>query len=105
MVSLLGLFCQGHLAADAAQCFGTGEAVSFLEARDLRCLLRGDHYDFVNAFVYAGFEEERDFVDHDGIGMFASDGFGQTGLLAGDARVDDTFESAEFGPVSEHYGP
>ena len=59
MVSLSDLFCQRHLASDAAQRFGAGKAVSFLEARDLGLSVGGDHDDFVDALVYAGFEEER----------------------------------------------
>ena len=96
MVSLLGLFCQGHLASDASDRFSAGKSVSFLEAGDLDVAVGGDHDDFVDALVYAGFEEEWDFVDYDGIGIFASDGFGQTGLLTSDAGMDDAFELPAF---------
>ena len=61
----------------------------------------GDDDDFIHAFVYAGFEEERDFIDHDGLGIFASDSFGQTDLLAGDAGVDDAFELPAFYWIAE----
>jgi hypothetical protein len=101
MVRSLNLLCQGHLAADAADCFSAGEAVSFLEARDLCFAVGGDDDDFIRAFVYACFEEEWDFVDHDGLGMFASDAFSQTDLLAGDAGMDDAFELPSFFLIAE----
>jgi hypothetical protein len=100
----LDFLCQRHLAADAPDRLSAGEAVSFLEARNLGVSVGGDHDDFIDAFVYAGFEEKRHFVDHNGLGMFASDGFGQTGLFAGDTGVNDSFKLAQFGPVSKHNG-
>jgi hypothetical protein len=103
MARSLNLLCQGHLAADAADSFSAGEAVSFLEARDLGLAIRRDDDDFIHAFIYAGFEEEWDFVDHDGLGMFASDAFSQTDLLAGDAGVDDAFELPTFYWIAEDY--
>ena len=105
MVRSLNLLCQGHLAADAADGFSAGEAVSFLEARDLGLAISRDDDDFIHAFVYACFEEEWDFVDHDGLGMFASDAFSQTDLLAGDAGVDDAFELPAFYWIAEDDAP
>jgi hypothetical protein len=101
MVRSLNLLYQGHLAADAADGFSEGEAVSFLEARDLGLAISRDDDDFIRAFVYACFEEEWDFVDHDGLGMFASDAFSQTDLLAGDAGMDDAFELPSFFLIAE----
>ncbi len=65
----------------------------------------GDDDGFIHAFVYASFEEERDFIDHDGLGVFASDSFGQTDLLAGDAGVDDAFELPAFYWIAEDDAP
>ena len=73
MVGPLDFLCQWHLAADASDRFSAGEAVSFLEARNLGFAVGGDDDGCVDAFVYAGFEEERDFVDHHSMGFAFSD--------------------------------
>jgi hypothetical protein len=96
VVSLLDLFCQGHLASDAAQRFGAGEAVSFAETGNLSVAVDRDHDDFVDAFVYSGFEEEWHFVDDHSMGFAFGDPVHESLLLAGDAWVDDTFELSAF---------
>ena len=101
MVGLLDFLCQWHLTSYSSDRFGAGESVSFLEARDLCLAVGGDDDGFIHAFVYAGFEEKRDFIDHDGLGIFASDSFSQTDLLAGDAGVDEAFELPAFYWIAE----
>src|SRR6267143_6042946 len=96
MVCSLDLLCQGHLAADAAQRFGAREAVSFLEAGDLGVAVDSDDNDFVDAFVYAGFEEEWHFVDDHSLGFAFGDPTHESLLLAGDAGMDDAFELSAF---------
>jgi hypothetical protein len=104
VVSLLDLFCQGHLASDAAQRFGAGKAVSFLEARELCLAVGGNHDDFVDALVYAGFEEERDVVDHNCVGILAGGLPGQLRLEACDTGMDDSFKLTQLGSTSEYDG-
>ena len=101
MVSSLDLFCQGHLAADAAQRFGAGEAVSFLEARELCLAVGGDHDGCVDAFVYAGFEEQRHFVDDHSTGFAFGDPTHESLLFAGNAGMDDAFELSAFLRIAE----
>ena len=96
MVSLLGLFCQWHLAFDAAQRFGAGEAISFVETGNLSVAVDRDHDDFVDPFVYSGFEEEWHFVEDHSMGVAFGDPVHESLLLAGDAWVDDTFELSAF---------
>jgi hypothetical protein len=67
VVRSLDLLCQRHLAADAADGFSVGEAVSFLEAGDLCFTVGGDHDNFIHARVYAGFKEERHVIDDYGL--------------------------------------
>jgi len=105
VVRLLDLLCQGHLASDAAQGFGAGEAVSFPEARDLCSAVGGDHDDCVDAFVYVGFEEERHFVDDHSMGLVLADPTHESLLLAGDAGMDDVFELPAFRPIAEDDAP
>ena len=102
MVRSLDLLCQRHLAADASDCFSAGKTVSFLETRDLCFAVGGDHDDFVDAFVYASFEEERDIVDDDGIGIPARGLSRQPGLLALDAGMNHSLKAAQFGLVVEN---
>ena len=66
MVSSLNFFCQRHLTVDASDRFSAGETITFFETCDLCLAVGGDDDDFVNSFVYAGFEEERNFIDHNG---------------------------------------
>jgi len=105
VVRLLDLLCQGHLASDAAQRFGAGEAVSFREARDLSSAVSGDHDDLVNSFVYAGFEEEWHFVDDHSMGFALGDPTHESLLLAGDAGMDDAFKLPAFRPIAEDDAP
>ena len=69
MVCSLDFLCQWHLASDASKRFSAGEAVSFLEARDLGFAVGGDHDGFIDSFVHAGFEKERHFVDDHSMGV------------------------------------
>ena len=104
MVRSLDFLCQWHLAADASDRFSTGKTVSFLEARDLCFAVGGDHDDFVDTFVYAGFEEERDVIDHDCFWIVSCCLLCQPGLFAGDAGMDDSFEYAQLGSISKDDG-
>src|SRR4026208_1710856 len=104
MVSPLDLLCQWHLAADAADRFSAGEAVSFLEARNLGVAIGGDHDGCVDAFVYAGLEEERHFVDDYSMRIAFGDPAHESLLLARDTGVYDSFQLTQFGPVSENKG-
>ncbi len=104
MVGPLDLLCQWHLAADASDRFCAGEAVSFLEARNLGVAVGGDHDDGIDAFVCAGLEEERHFVDDHSMGFAFGDPVHESLLLARDTGVDDSFKLAQFGPVSENKG-
>jgi len=104
MVGQLDLLCQRHLAADASDRFSAGEAVSFLEARNLGVAVGGDHDGGIDAFVYAGLEEERHFVDDHSMGFAFGDPAHESLLFARDTRVDDSFKLAQFGPVSENKG-
>ena len=104
MVGPLDFLWQWHLAVDASDRFSAGEAVSFLEARNLGVAVGGDHDGCVDAFVYAGFEEERYFVDDHSMGFAFGDPAQESLLLARDTRVDDSFKLAQFGPVSENKG-
>ena len=101
MVSLLDLLCQGHLASDAAQRFGAGKAVSFIETGNLSVAVDSDHDGCVDAFVYAGFEEERYFVDDHGMGFAFGDPMHKSLLFAGDAGMDDAFELSAFLRIAE----
>ncbi len=104
MVSSLNFFRQRHLALDASNRFSTGEAVSLLEAGDLRFAVGGDDDDCVDSFVYAGFEEERYVIDHHSMWIFSFGLSGEPGLFTRNAGVDDSFKLAQLGPVSENNG-
>ncbi len=65
----------------------------------------GDHDDVVDAFVYAGFEEERHFVDDHSLGVAFGDPMNQSLLLAGDAGMDNAFELSAFRPIAEDNAP
>ena len=92
---------QWYLASDAADRSSASEAVSFLEASDLGFAVSGDHDGLIHSLVDAGFEEQGHIVNHDGLGMFASNGVGQMGLFACDAGMDDAFELSPFRPIAE----
>ena len=64
----------------------------------------GDHDGCVDAFVYAGLEQERHFVDDHSMGFAFGDPTHESLLLARDTGVDDSFKLAQFGPVSENKG-
>lgn len=104
MVGPLDFLCQWHLTADASDRFSAGEAVSFLEARNLGVAVGGDYDGCVDAFVYAGLEEERHFVDDYSMRIAFGDPAHESLLLARDTGVDDSFKLAQFGPVSENKG-
>lgn len=84
------------MASDASDRICAGEAVSFFQSGDLRFSVSGDHDDFVDAYVYAGFEEEWDFVDDHSMGFALGDPAHEPLLLAGDAGMDDAFELPSF---------
>jgi len=65
----------------------------------------GDHDGFVDAFVYAGFEEEWDFVDDHSMGFAFGDPTHESLLLAGDAGMNDAFELSKFRPIAEDDAP
>jgi hypothetical protein len=104
MIRSLNLLCQGHLAVDAADGFSAGETITFFETCDLCFSVGGDDDDFVHAFVYASFKEERYVVDHHSVRVFLCCLFCQPRLFACNTGVDDVFKSAQLGPVSENNG-
>lgn len=55
-----------------------------------------DDDDGIDAFVDAGFEEERHIVDYDGMGIFLCGLFGESRLFSRDAGVDDLFQYSSF---------
>ena len=92
---------QRHLGSYSSDRFSAGEAISFLEARDLCFAVGGDHDGCVDAFVYAGFEEEWHFVDDHSMGFALGNPTYESLLLAGDAGMDDTFELSAFFRIAE----
>jgi hypothetical protein len=98
------LFRQRHLTLDASDGFASGETVTLFEARNLCFAAGGDDDDFVDAFVYTGFEKKRHIVDHHGSRVLSCSLLRQPGLFSRDSRVDDSFKRAQVGPVSEHNG-
>jgi len=101
VIGLLDLICQGHLAVDSADGFGSGEPIPFLEASNLGFAISGDDNDGVDPFVYAGFEEEWDIIDDNGIGILACALFCQSGLFACDAGVNDSLKASQLGAISK----
>ena len=95
---------QWHLVADTSNGFCAGVSVPFLQAGNLCFAVGGHNNDFIDAFFYAGFEEERDIVNHHGIGILARGLSRQSGLFARDAWVNNSFELAQFGFVTEDDG-
>ena len=89
---------------DASDRFSAGEAVSFLEARDLCFAVGGDHDGAVHSLIDASFEEERYVVDHYSVRGFFCRLFCQPCLFVCDTGVDDVFKPAPLGPVSENKG-
>ena len=55
----------------------------------------------IYSFVDAGFEQERHVVNHHGFWICSSSLSGQSGLLPGDAGVDDVFELPAFFGIAE----
>ena len=104
MIGSLDLLSQRHLAVDATDCFGSGEPVPFPEASNLGFAIRSDDDDVVDTFVYAGFEEERDIIDDDGIGILARALFCQPGLFVCDAGVNDSLKAAQLDSISKDDG-
>lgn len=96
MVCLLDLLGHRQLAADAAQRFGTGKAVSFLQAGNLGCSVCGDDDGLIDSLVDTGFEEQRDVVDDYRLRVFSCGLSRQSGLLSCDTRVNDCFERTAF---------
>lgn len=103
-VSQANLLCQGDLAADTSDGFGAGESVSPCQTTDLCFLICSNDDDLIHSFIDAGFEEERHIVDDDGFGIFSRGLSRESRLLTSDAGVDDAFQLAELGPVSEDDG-
>ena len=104
MVRSLNLLCQGHLAADAADGFSGGEAVSFFEAGDLGLAISCNDEGFIHAFVDTSFEQKRYVVDHHSMWIFSFGLSSEPGLFTRNAGVDDSFKPAQLGPVSENNG-
>ena len=104
MVRSSDLFCKWHLAANAAQRFGAGKIVPFLEAGDLGVAVGGDDDGVIDSLVDAGFEEERNVVDDDSVRINACCLFRQFGLLARHTWVDDVFERTAFGWMEKDDG-
>jgi len=104
MVRSLDLLCQGHLASDASNRFGTGEVVSCLEAGDLCFAVGGDDDGGIDTCVNASLEQKRYVVDDDGVRVFSCCLFGESRLFACDTGVDDAFKPTPLGVVSENNG-
>ena len=104
LVRSLDLFRQWHLAADAAECFSAGEAVSFFQARDLGVAVGGDDDGLIDSLVDTGFEEERDVVDDDGLRILSCRFSRQSDLLSCHAGVNDGFECTAFCRMAEDDG-
>lgn len=96
MVRSPDFFSQGYLAVDAVQGVGAGETVSFFETGNLGRSVCCDDDGFVDAFVDAGFEEQRHIVQHHGMRVLLCCLLRQPGLLAGDAGMDDGFQRQAF---------
>ncbi len=80
------------------------EAVSFPEAGDLGFAV-GRHDDGgVHSFVDTGFEQQRYVVNYHGGWICSSSLSRQSGLLAGDAGMDDSFKPPPLGSTSENNG-
>ena len=105
MVCSLDFPGQRHLAVDASKSLGAGKAVSILEAGNLCFAIGCDHNNLIDAFVYAGFEEEWDFIDNDSDGFVFGDQAHESSLLAGDAGMDDAFELLAFFRIAENDAP
>jgi hypothetical protein len=73
---------QRHLTLNSSDRFSAGKPVPLLEPSNLGFAVGGNHDYFVDTFVYAGFEEEGDIIDYDGIGIIARNLFCQPGLFA-----------------------
>ena len=101
MVRSFDFLCQRHLAADASDRFSAGKTVSFLEAHDLCFAVGGDHNDCIYSLVDTNFEEERYVIDHHCFGIASCRLSCESGLFARDAGVNDSFELAQFGFVTE----
>ena len=96
VVCLSDLSSQWHLAVNASKSLGAGKVVSFLETGNLGCSVCGDDDSLIDTLVNAGFEEQRDVVDHHGMRVFSCGLFCQPGLFARDTRVNDCFERTAF---------
>lgn len=96
MVRSPDLLGQGHLAVDAMQGFGAGEAISFFETGNLSGSVCGDDYRLIEALVDAGLEEQRYIIQHHGMRVLSCGLLRQSGLFAGDAGVDDGFQRPAF---------
>lgn len=104
MVRLPDFSDQGHLAVDAPQGVGAGEAVSFLEAGHLSRSVCDDDEGLIDSLVDAGFEEQGYIVNHHGMRICLCGLFRQFGLFARDAGMDDGFQRQPFGRMAKHDG-
>ena len=92
-----------HLVIDTSKRFLTAKTVALLQARDLCFTVRRDDDDLVHAFMSAGFEEERHFVDDDRTGGAFRNVPCEPLLFPGDPRMNDAFEPSELPAVAEDY--
>jgi hypothetical protein len=93
-----------HLALNSPNRFGSGEAITLLEASDLGFAVGCDDDRVVDSLVYASLEQKRYVVDDDGVRVFSCCLFGESRLFACDTGVDDAFKATPLGPVSENDG-
>lgn len=96
MVRSPDLFCKWHLAANAAQRFGAGKIVPFLEAGDLGVAVGGDDDGVIDSLVDAGFEEQGHVVDDHGLRVLSYRFSRQSDLFTRDTGMDDGFNRASF---------
>ena len=104
MVRTPDLRGQWHLAADAPDRFCAGEPIPFFEARDLGIAVCPDDDGLIDAFVDAGFEEERHVVDDYGVRILSCGLSRESDLLARDTGVNDGFERTAFGWLAKDDG-
>lgn len=95
---------QWHLALDAPDGVGAGEAVSFFQPGDLGFSIGGNDDGCIHSLVDAGLEQQRDVVDDDGLGIVLSGLSGETFLLSCNAWVDDALKHEAFGRLTKDDG-
>ena len=92
---------QRHLGSYSSDRFSAGEAVSFSEASDLGLAISRHDDGFLHTCVDTSLEQQRHVVNDHRMRVFSCSLFRQSGLLAGDAGMDDVFELPTFFQIVE----